>query len=88
MKWIVLTQGELGTTWIDGNGIFTGEKVRIDYAENADSVGAGDGVCAMVITQYLGGNNPNTIVNKANQIGAYIASCAGATPYLPVRLLC
>ena len=86
LKWLVITKGELGTTWIDRNGIFSGDQVAVEPQENADSVGAGDAVCAMLITQYLGGHSPDTIVKKANEIGAYVASCAGATPFLPLQL--
>lgn len=87
LQWIVLTQGELGTKWIDQNGEISGDRVMINPEQNADSVGAGDGVSAVIVTKYLEGLSPSLIVEKANQIGAYIASCQGATPMIPLTLL-
>ena len=87
LEWIVLTQGELGTKWIDKTGEITSDRVLINKNENADCVGAGDGVSAVVVTKYLDGLSPSSIVKKANQIGAYIASCQGATPIIPLTLL-
>jgi fructokinase len=87
LKWIVLTQGELGTKWIDKIGEITGDRVIVNPEINADPVGAGDGVSAVVVTKFLEGCSPEVIVQKANQIGAYIASCQGATPTIPLTLL-
>lgn len=87
LKWIVLTQGELGTKWIDKTGELTSDRVIVNPEINADPVGAGDGVSAVVVTKFLEGCSPEVIVEKANQIGAYIASCQGATPTIPLILL-
>ena len=87
LQWIVLTQGELGTKWIDKNGEISGDRVMINANPNSDSVGAGDGVAAVIIIKYLEGLSPSLIVEKANQVGAYIASCQGATPIIPLTLL-
>ena len=87
LQWIILTQGELGTKWINNTGEITSDRVLINPQENADSVGAGDAVAAVVVTKYLDGFSPSSIVEKANQIGAYIASCQGATPMIPLTLL-
>ncbi len=87
LEWIVLTQGELGTKWIHREQIIDGDRVIINPEENADFVGAGDSVCAVVITKYLDGLSPSMIVEKANQVGAYIASCQGAIPTIPLTLL-
>ncbi len=88
LKWIVLTQGKLGTKWIDESGETTAIPVEINNLDqNADSVGAGDAVSAVIITQYLAGLSPQKITVLANQIGAYVASVQGATPIIPLNLL-
>ncbi len=47
---------------------------------NADNVGAGDAVAAISLIGYCQGLLPEKIVIKANEIGAYVASFAGAIP--------
>ncbi|MBD2393244.1 hypothetical protein H6G11_03125 [Cyanobacterium aponinum FACHB-4101] len=75
---IILTQGEKGTKWIDKTGEYSGEISRAKKDVNADSVGAGDGISAAIITGYLQGLKSLEIIAKANKIGAYIASHSGA----------
>ncbi|MCS6942575.1 MAG: carbohydrate kinase [Geminocystis sp.] len=83
---IILTQGERGTKWIDEKQEIVAEVPQFTPQEEADCVGAGDGVAAAVVVGYLRGMPPSEIVRKANEIGAYIASEKGATPTLPLSL--
>lgn len=80
LQWIVLTQGAKGTKWIDKNGIIESNPVPNNPTENADNVGAGDAVAAVSIIGYLQGLSPIKIIEKANKIGAYVASFSGAIP--------
>jgi fructokinase len=84
LQWIVLTQGEKGTKWIEPTQIIESHPVPANPREKADSVGAGDAVAAVVVIGYLQGLSPETIISTANQIGAYVASFPGAIP--PVNL--
>lgn len=83
LDFIVLTQGEKGTKWIDKKGEITAEVPQFTPKQEADCVGAGDGVAAAVVVGYLRGMPPSEIIRKANEMGAYIASEKGATPNLP-----
>jgi len=78
LELVILTQGEKGTKWIDKTGEYTGKIFQAKPNHNADSVGAGDAVSAVIIDGYLQGLNPITIIDKANEFGAYIASIEGA----------
>lgn len=78
LKLVILTQGEKGTKWIDKTGEYSGKIVKAKPSQNADSVGAGDAVSAVILHGYLQGLNPLEIINQANEIGAYIASREGA----------
>ncbi len=78
LELVILTQGEKGTKWIDKTGEYSGKIVKAKPNQNADSVGAGDAVSAVILNGYLRGLKPIEIVNQANEIGAYIASIEGA----------
>jgi fructokinase len=51
-----------------------------------DTVGAGDAFTAAMTLGLLAGWDLDYINERANEVAAYVASCAGATPELPERL--
>ena len=51
-----------------------------------DTIGAGDSFTAAMTLGFLAGWDLDSINRRANQIGAYVCSCAGATPPLPKEL--
>lgn len=51
-----------------------------------DTIGAGDSFTAAMTLGFLAGWDLDRINEHANQIAAYVCSCAGATPPLPERL--
>lgn len=52
----------------------------------ADTVGAGDAFTAAMTLGLLAGWDLDEINRRANDVAAYVASCAGATPELPEQL--
>lgn len=83
LELVILTQGEKGTKWIDKTGEYSGKIVKVKPSKNADAVGAGDAVSAVILNGYLQGLNPIEVINQANEIGAYIASIEGAIANFP-----
>lgn len=79
LELVILTQGEKGTKWIDKTGEYTGKLFLAKGNKNADSVGAGDAVSAVIIRGYLQGLNPTVVIDRANEVGAYIASIEGGS---------
>ncbi len=51
-----------------------------------DAIGAGDAFTATMAHLYIQNATLETIAIAANQVGAYVASCPGATPQLPANL--
>ena len=51
-----------------------------------DTIGAGDSFTAAMLLGYLAGWDLDSINNRANQIAAYVCSCAGGTPQLPAEM--
>lgn len=80
---VAYTRGEHGSAlfvrgrWSDHPGVPT--KV-------VDTVGAGDAFTAAMTLGLLNRWNVNAINAYANEVAAYVASCAGATPDLPEYL--
>ncbi len=56
-------------------------------AEVVDTVGAGDAFTAAMVLGFLGGWPLDEVNLWANEVAAYVASCAGATPPLPRHLV-
>ena len=56
-------------------------------AQVVDTVGAGDAFTAAMIMGLLAGWSLDDVNLRANEVAAYVASCAGATPPLPRYLL-
>jgi fructokinase len=55
-------------------------------AKVKDTVGAGDSFTAAITLGMLAGWNIEKLGHVANEIAAYVCSCAGATPPLPAHL--
>lgn len=56
-------------------------------AQVVDTVGAGDAFTAAMVMGLLAGWSLDEVNLRANEVAAYVASCAGATPPLPRHLL-
>ena len=52
-----------------------------------DTVGAGDGFAAALVTSYLAGRPLEAVAERANLMGAYIATQRGATPPVTAEAL-
>lgn len=87
IDYAVLTRGELGTVIYTRTNSFEGERARYPECANADPVGAGDACAAAVTVGLLSHMEPQEVANAANRVGAFVASCAGATPALPPEIL-
>ena len=48
--------------------------------EVVDTVGAGDAFTAALAVQLIAGSTPERVSEAANQVSAWVASQAGATP--------
>jgi fructokinase len=87
IKVLILTRGKLGTVLFTDERKFEGDVREYPRHADADDVGAGDACCAAIIVGLLLDKPLPEIVNLANQVGAYVASQAGATPVLPKEIL-
>jgi len=87
IDYAVLTRGELGTVVYTRTDSFEGEHASYPECANADPVGAGDACAAAVTVGLLSHMEPQGVANVANRVGAFVASCAGATPELPPEIL-
>ena len=80
VAWTRGSQGSLlhdGTDWRDHPGLPT---------EVKDTIGAGDSFTAAITLGLLAGWDIEKLSNLANEVAAYVCSCAGATPPMPERL--
>lgn len=82
LKAICLTLGGNGSILFYGDE-FTeqrGLSIRV-----ADTVGAGDAFLAALITGYLNQLPPKEMLQTANKLGAFVATCYGGTPIYSVN---
>jgi fructokinase len=84
---VVLTRGAAGTVVYAENERVEMLPVVLQPEPDADSIGAGDACDAAVLCGTLLGWPLPEIVAFANEIGAFVASRAGATPTLPPHYL-
>lgn len=80
---LLLTRGALGCFYVTVEGVVGGEVPRLEFAPNADAVGAGDAATAAMVVGLLRGLSKEAIIAQANWAGAYVASQPGAVPRLP-----
>jgi len=83
LRVVAVTRGARGSLlWQDGRwSDHPGVPAKV-----ADTVGAGDSFTAAMALGLLAGWDLDEISHRANQVAAYVASCAGATPELPLAL--
>jgi fructokinase len=74
---VCVTRGERGSSLFSRRGNDTHPGMRVQVA---DTVGAGDAFAAALVHHYLRGSSLKAINEAANQMGAWVASQAGATP--------
>lgn len=87
LRFLVYTQGKLGTTVITKESVTAESPGSFPPVENADSVGAGDACTAGIIAGAILKLSLQETVLLANKLGAFVASQHGATPVLPDFLL-
>ena len=80
VKHICVTMGPNGAALWDRNAPFV--HVPAPLTEVKDTVGAGDAFMAGLMIGLTRGINARQTLTAACQLGAYVASCAGATPPL------
>ena len=83
LDWLALTRGAEGTLLYTQGGRYESERIASVATDEADTVGAGDACCAGLMAGVLLGWAPQRTVELANRLGAFVASCPGATPKLP-----
>jgi fructokinase len=81
---VCVTRGERGSILFSKRGTDTHPGQRIQVA---DTVGAGDAFAAALVHHYLRGSSLKAINEAANQMGAWVASQAGATPVANEEIL-
>jgi fructokinase len=80
---ILLTRSSLGCFHVAAGGVTGGEVPKLEFASDADAVGAGDAATAAFVVGLLRGLPIATIIAHANLVGAYVASRSGAVPIIP-----
>jgi fructokinase len=81
---ICVTLGENGAVLFNKNSFVQHPGFRVKVK---DTVGSGDAFLAALISGILAGDDNLKIIEDANAIGAYVASCDGATPDLNFDLI-
>ena len=86
-KLVALTRGKRGTVLITPTGRVEGKPAHYEMEEGADAVGAGDACTAGILLGLVMRWPLQRTADLANEIGAYVATRAGATPKLPEKIL-
>lgn len=84
LQMVILTRGEKGAAVLADQGFFEhpGYKVEVE-----DTIGSGDSFLATFLSNYLQEQPLAECLRKSCLVGAYVASCKGATPvYDPQHL--
>jgi fructokinase len=84
LELVCITRGAAGSLLVGRNGVADHPGIRVTVC---DAVGAGDAFSAGVADGWLRGMNLAQISDRANRLGAFVASQAGATPTFPPDLL-
>jgi len=74
---LCVTRGEAGALLWSKNGCVQHSGYAVDVA---DPVGAGDAFLAALVTGIAAGHRKDDILDRANRLGAYVASRPGAVP--------
>lgn len=83
LQWIALTRGAEGCELRSRSETIRSAAPRVTCI---DAVGAGDAFSAALIASFLEGRSPQEAADRANRIGAYVASQPGAMPSLSPSL--
>lgn len=77
LQMVILTRGEKGASVLSDEGYaeHPGFKVEVE-----DTIGSGDSFLATFLSNYLQQQPTADCLSKACLVGAYVASCKGATP--------
>lgn len=77
LKLVSITRGQGGSLLVAENGCsqHPGFKVKV-----ADTIGAGDAFTAALVHAYLGGESLTEMNERANRVGAWVATQAGGMP--------
>ncbi|MDQ4139374.1 MAG: carbohydrate kinase [Bacteroidota bacterium] len=84
LQLVVVTRGENGAAVLTGQDYWEhpGFKVEVE-----DTIGSGDSFLATFLSNYLQQQPTEECLRKACLVGAYVASCKGATPtYNPLHI--
>jgi fructokinase len=77
LRAVSITRGAHGSIISFGENTITHPGVAVEVV---DTVGAGDAFTAAMAVQMIVGSPPERISEAANQVGAWVASQAGAVP--------
>jgi len=81
---LIVTMGSKGSRIISTNSdvLIPAESIVV-----VDAIGAGDSFSAAFLTSFMTNQNLEEAAKFANKVGAFVASCSGATPVLPKELI-
>jgi fructokinase len=84
LQMVILTRGENGASVLTNEGYWEhpGYKVEVE-----DTIGSGDSFLATFLCNYLQEQPVPECLRKACLVGAYVATCKGATPAYDLHLL-
>jgi fructokinase len=80
---ICITMGAAGAALWDRGTLVTARAPKVVVK---DTVGAGDSFMAALMVGLTRGTDPQTVLDTACRLGAFVASQAGATPALPQEM--
>jgi fructokinase len=83
-KLVAVTKSADGCTLYAPNEIVECPVERV--ATSGDRVGAGDAFCAALVVGILRGETLDRVARAANRLAGYVASVAGATPKVPMKV--
>jgi fructokinase len=84
LEWLAVTRGAAGCELYSRNATIRSVPPSVTCV---DAVGAGDAFSATLIVSLLSGIPPQEAADRANRIGAYVATQSGGMPPLPATLL-
>ena len=76
---VCVTRGARGALFVNADDVIESEGVSIEVA---DTIGAGDAFTAALVVSLLRGDPTARALDRANRLGAWVASQHGATPPL------
>ena len=77
LKTLIVTKGKNGASVLHMNQLYSHSGYKVT---TADSVGAGDAFLAGFLAALFDGKEISQALKEACAIGAFVASCPGATP--------